>query len=132
MTKPGFKDELGVLLLPKFKFDYTVMLNDPLKKMGMATAFDPEKADFSGMGKTADGNPIYISDVLQKAFVEVKEEGTEAAAVTGIMMTEASGIPPPPPKEFHMTVDRPFVFLIEDNQTGIILFMGVVRDPSLP
>lgn len=124
VTKPGFKDELGVLLLPKFKFDYTVLLNDPLKKLGMARAFDSEKADFGGIGKE-----LYISTVLQKAFVEVKEEGTEAAAVTEIAV-QAEGIEMSPPEEFHMTVDRPFVFLIEDNKTGVILFMGVVYEPK--
>ena len=125
VTKPGFKEERGVLLLPKFKFDYTVLLNDPLKKLGMARAFDSERADFGGIGKE-----LYISTVLQKAFVEVKEEGTEAAAVTGITAVAASAMPMPPPEEFHMTVDRPFVFLIEDNKTGVILFMGVVYEPK--
>lgn len=125
ITKPGFADEDGDLVLPKFKLDYSVGLIQPLKELGMKTAFDPDKADFSGMSP----EPLHISAALQKAFVEVKEEGTEAAAVTGIGMMDA-GIPETPPKRFSMIVDRPFLFLIEDNQTGTILFMGLIYSPS--
>jgi len=125
ITKPGFADEDGDLMLPKFKLEYGVDLVQPLETLGMKTAFDPDKADFSGMSK----EPLFISDALQKTFVEVKEEGTEAAAVTGIQM-EAAGIAAVPPKHFEMIVDRPFLFLIEDNQTGTILFMGLIYEPA--
>lgn len=123
--KPGFKDEQGLLVLPKFKFDYKAKLKVPLKTMGMKDAFDPTRADFSGIAP----QQLWISAVLQKTFVDVNEQGTEAAAATiaGIM---AMAIMIPPPNQFEMVVDRPFVVLIEDNQTGIILFMGVVFDPS--
>ncbi|HSY43251.1 MAG TPA: serpin family protein [Candidatus Acidoferrum sp.] len=123
ITKPGFADEDGDLVLPKFKLEYSVELAQPLQELGMKTAFDSGRADFSGIG---DG--IGISGARQKTFVEVKEEGTEAAAVTGIMMSD-SAMPMPPPQRFEMTVDRPFLFLIEDNQTGTILFMGLIYDP---
>ncbi len=123
ITKPGFADEDGDLVLPKFKLEYSVELAQPLQELGMKTAFDPGTADFSGMGPG-----IGISGARQKSFVEVKEEGTEAAAVTGIMMSD-SAMPMPPPQRFEMTVDRPFLFLIEDNQTGTILFMGLIYDP---
>lgn len=94
ITKPGFADEEGVLELPKFKLNYTVELASALQKIGMETAFDPGKANFSGMSP----EPLYVSDALQETFVEVKEEGTEAAAVTGIAVTSLALPPTPPPK----------------------------------
>ena len=124
ITKPGFADEDGDLQLPKFKLDYSVELTQPLQNLGMKTAFDIDKADFSDMSP----EPLHISGALQKTFVEVKEEGTEAAAITGIQ-TIAAGIEESPPKRFEMIVNRPFLFLIEDNQTGTILFMGLIYDP---
>ena len=126
ITKPGFTDEDGDLELPRFKIEYTVELAQPLQELGMKTAFDMEKANFSGISS----EPLYISAVLQKTFVEVKEEGTEAAAVTGLV-NPTSGIEMPPPKRFEMIVNRPFLFLIEDNQTGTILFMGLIYDPRV-
>lgn len=121
----GLNEEQGTLVLPKFKFDYTVPLEQPLEALGMKTAFDRSRADFSGIAPQR----LCISAVLQKAFVEVKEEGTEAAAVTAIGVG-AEAIEMPPPNSFEMIVDRPFWFLIKDNQTGIILFMGVLFDPQ--
>jgi serpin B len=125
ITRPGFADEDGDLELPKFKIEYSVELAQQLQELGMKTPFDMDKANFSGISS----EQLYISAALQKTFVEVKEEGTEAAAVTGIAVNEASGIPMPPPKRFEMIVNRPFLFLIEDNQTGTILFMGLIYDP---
>jgi serpin B len=124
ITKPGFSEKEGILVLPKFKLEYSVDLIEPLKALGMKSVFDPLGADFSGIGPGID---IYA--VRQKTFVEVKEEGTEAAAVTAIAMAD-SAIPMPPPNPFQMIVDRPFLFLIEDKQTGTILFMGVLFDPQ--
>jgi serpin B len=124
VTKPGFSEKEGLLMLPKFKMEYQVKLVPMLKAMGMKTAFDPKMADFSGIGPQ-----LYISDVLQKTFVEVKEEGTEAAAISGISI-QAAGIVRRPPDRFEMIVDRPFMFLIEDDQTGTILFMGLIFDPK--
>ncbi len=125
ITKPGFSDEDGDLLLPKFKLEYNVGLVQPLQELGMKTAFDMTNANFSGIST----EPLYISGALQKTFIEVKEEGTEAAAATGITVPMSSLSPMPPPKRFEMIVDHPFLFLIEDNQTGTILFMGVIYDP---
>ncbi len=124
VTKPGFSEKEGTVVLPKFRLEYSVELNQPLQSLGMKTAFDMDKADFSGIAPQ-----LFISHARQKTFVEVKEEGTEAAAVTGIAV-EANGIAMPPPNPFKMIVDRPFLFLIEDNQTGTILFMGVMFDPE--
>ena len=92
----------------------------------MKLAFDADAADFSGIAPQ-----LYISTARQKkTFVEVKEEGTEAAAVTGIQVEAAGCARMAPPDPFQMTVDRPFLFLIADNQTGTILFMGVIFDPA--
>jgi serine protease inhibitor len=123
ITKPGFSEKEGTLMLPKFKLEYSVDLNQPLQALGMKAAFS-DRADFSGIAPQ-----LFISDARQKTFVEVKEEGTEAAAVTGIMMAGAE-MPMPPPNPFQMIVDRPFLFLIEDRLTETILFMGVLFDPQ--
>ncbi|HEY4415826.1 MAG TPA: serpin family protein [Verrucomicrobiae bacterium] len=126
ITKPGFNEKKGTLELPRFKLDYSVILNQSLQALGMKLAFGPGKADFSGIASSMA--QLYISKVLQKTFVEVKEEGTEAAAVTGIFALSA-GIEMPPTDPFTMIVNRPFLFLIEDNKTGAILFMGVMFNP---
>jgi serpin B len=124
VTRPGFSEKEGTLVLPKFKLEYSVGLNEPLEALGMKKAFDPLGADFSGIAPE-----LFISAARQKTFVEVKEEGTEAAAVTAIGL-EACAIKMPPPNPFQMIVDRPFLFLIEDRQTETILFMGVLFDPQ--
>jgi serpin B len=122
ITEPGFMWREGTVVLPKFKLEYGVELKQPLKALGMRTAFG--KADFSGISDRS----LFVSAVRQRTFVEVNEEGTEAAAVTGVPMTR--GIATEPPKPFQMIVDRPFLFLIEDKLTRMILFMGVVYDPG--
>ncbi|HSY10143.1 MAG TPA: serpin family protein [Candidatus Dormibacteraeota bacterium] len=121
-----FADREGTLALPKFKINYDVELNGPLESLGMKCAFDFHNADFSAM---AD-DPLFVSEVKQKSFVAVDEEGTEAAAaVTTELM--AGGIAPiNPPKPFEMIVDRPFLFVIADEQTQSILFTGIIFDPS--
>jgi serpin B len=121
--KRRLKKRKVLLFLPKFKTTSMFRLDNTLKSMGMVDAFD-SKANFSGMdGKS---NWLYISAVLHKAFVDVNEEGTEAAAATAIVM-RAKGIATPPP---IFRVDHPFVFLIQENRTGSILFMGRVTDPT--
>jgi serpin B len=127
ITKPGFSDHDGTLRLPKFRIEYGVELNQSLKALGMKQAFDLHAADFSGIGNLG----LFISDARQKAFVEVNEEGTEAAATTFVALPNSMlEMNPPPP--FHMIVDRPFLFLIEDQSTGTILFMGVIFDLGAP
>jgi serine protease inhibitor len=125
VTKPGFSEKEGTLVLPKFKLEYSVELNQPLQALGMKAAFDSLGADFSGIAPQ-----LFISAARQKTFLEVKEEGTEAAAVTG-MALQSGGIAMPPPNPFQMIVDRPFLFLIEDRLTGTILFMGILFDPQM-
>ena len=124
ITKPGFSRREGTLVLPKFKLEYGVELNRPLMSLGIKTAFT-EKADFSGISDRS----LFISKARQKTFVQIDEQGTEAAAVTGLTI-EAAGPEIDPPKPFEMIVDRPFLFLIEDQGTGTILFMGVIYDPG--
>jgi serine protease inhibitor len=119
---PGFRDQEGTLAFPRFKIEYDVSLNDPLQALGMRHAFDD--ADFSAMAS----EPLFVSKVEQKSFVEVNEEGTEAAAVTTVVMRAMAIMEPLKP--FEMIVDRPFFFVIEDSKTQSILFMGMVYDPA--
>ncbi len=112
------------LSLPKFKFSYENKLNDELSALGMGIAFGQGGiADFSGIN--GDGG-LQISEVKHKSFIEVNEEGTEAAAVTsvGIELTSA-------PQTYAFNVDRPFLFAIRELTTGLILFIGQVNDPSV-
>jgi len=105
------------LFLPKFKLEYEKTINYELIAMGMQIAFSPS-ADFS---RIAPG--IWIDEVRHKTFVEVNEEGTEAAAVTIISFVR--GLPP------EMTVNRPFIFAIREHQSGTILFIGKIENPSV-
>jgi serine protease inhibitor len=115
------KHEL-TLYLPKFTLEYELTLNDVLKALGMGIAFDPLKADFSKMYKGPES--LFISKVKHKTFVDVNEEGTEAAAVTsvGLAMTSVGTI---------MRIDRPFVFVIRENKSQTILFIGKIVEPTL-
>jgi len=109
---------------PKFKVTSSFSLGATLGAMGMKDAFRLPPADFSGMNGRKD---LYISAVIHKAFVDVNEEGTEAAAATAVVATEAAGEPRGP---VVFRADHPFVFLIRDNKTGSILFMGRVMNPK--
>ena len=117
-----FSKQKGFIRLPRFKSEYDVTLNDALKTLGMEEAFS-SKANFSRMGKN-----LSISEVKHKTFVEVNEEGTEAAAATSVGITLTSSISIERP--FEMIVDRPFFCAIRDNQTGRVLFMGSIIDPQ--
>jgi len=112
--------------LPKYKIEFEIMLNDILKSMGMQQAFTTS-ADFSGINPARD---LYISMVKHKTFVEVDEEGTEAAAVTIIGFTNTS-VNPVGPQWIPFYCTRPFLFAITEKETGAILFMGKVGDPTL-
>lgn len=118
----GFAEAQGTVGLPRFKLEYGEELNTALTSLGMGPAFDPRRADFRGM----TGPPAWISRVVHKTFVDVDEEGTEAAAVTAVIMAGSLA----PPKTFRMIVNRPFFFAIRDNMTGTNLFMGSVSDPQ--
>jgi serpin B len=111
------------LALPKFKFESEFGLADQLAALGMPDAFDPGKANFSGM---TERNDLYISAVIHKAFVAVDEKGTEAAAATAVIV----GVTSAPMFDVTLTIDRPFIFLIRDISTEQILFVGRVLNPA--
>ena len=111
------------LTVPKFTFRTQAQLNSALKTLGMATAFDPNSADFSGM--TAD-EKLFIDEVIHEAYIAVDEEGTEAAAATAVVMAGTSA----PMVDVTLTIERPFIFALRDTETGALLFLGRVADPS--
>ena len=110
--------------IPKFRLTGEFGLNDALSGMGMTDAFRPGKADFSGMTGTRD---LAISAVVHKAFVEVEEKGTEAAAATGVTMVRSAMLAAPPTV---FRADHPFFFLIRDLRNGSILFLGRLVRPE--
>jgi serpin B len=111
------------LKMPKFEFEKSLGLGQILQEMGMSTAFDPYRADFSGID---DNRDLYITNVLHKAFISVNENGTEAAAATAVIVGITALLPPP----IEMSIDHPFIFMIRNNSTGAILFFGRVLDPT--
>jgi len=120
--KSEMEKEEVLIYLPKFKLDTKYLLKEYLSDMGMTKAFTGE-ADFSGMTGFRD---LFISLVIHQAFVEVNEEGTEAAAATAVIMERTSAAP----RNKTFLADHPFIFIITEKQTGSILFMGRVVDPS--
>ncbi|MFP3880464.1 MAG: serpin family protein [Dehalococcoidia bacterium] len=110
------------LTMPQFEFDSEFSLKDTLAEMGMPVAFS-SGADFSGVAGNRD---LFITDVVHKAFVSVDEAGTEAAAATAVVVG-LTALPDPP---VEVTMDRPFIFLIRDIETGAILFVGRVLNPG--
>ncbi len=123
----SIKSRRVIVHIPRFRLETGYRLADTLKAMGMPTAFTGT-ADFSGMDGTGG---LYIGQVLHKAFVEVDEEGTEAAAATAVVVHTMAGPPdknPVPVPVFR--ADHPFVFLIQDDETGNILFIGRISNPA--
>jgi serpin B len=110
--------------LPRWKAETTTDLKTLLVGMGMTDLFDPNRADLSGM---ADTRELYVSAAVQKAFVEVNEEGTEAAAATAAVA--ATRAAPVPTREYVFRADRPFVYALRHNPTGTLLFVGRVAKP---
>jgi len=111
--------------LPRFKITWgSFSLNKALIALGMPDAFDRDKADFTGINGKTD---LWISDVFHKAWVEVNEKGTEAAAATKVGISAAGTVNIPPPIFY---ADHPFIFIIKDNRSGSILFMGRVMNPA--
>jgi serpin B len=117
----NFKQQEGFLSLPKFKLEYEISLNKTLQAIGMTEIFS-KKANFKNMTP----EKVAVDEVKHKTFVEVNEEGTEAAAVTSIGIRVTSM---PINQPFRMIVNRPFFYAIQDNKTGTILFMGQMLDP---
>lgn len=130
LTWPRLREVVGKLkgryvrvALPRFRITSRLPLARHLRDMGMPSLFDPQRADLSGVN---DGQePLCISAVLHKTYIDVDEEGTEAAAATGMMFVGA--VAPKSPTSFQ--ADRPFVFLLRDVRSGLVLFMGRVMDP---
>lgn len=119
------------LSLPRFRVEQAAptRLNEPLKALGMPLAFDRDRADFTGMANPRNPDEqLHIAHVLHKAFVQVDERGTEAAAATAVVMATRSGAMPTETRDFR--VDRPFFFAVRDTQSGAILFMGRVETPE--
>ena len=119
---------LADVALPKFEFDSEHDLKPILEPMGMGAAFDPARADFSGIAPQ-----LYVGTALQKANVTVDEEGTEAAAATvAIALAACAGPMEEPPKPRPFVADRPFLFLVRETRTGLVLFLGRVCKPAAP
>jgi serpin B len=119
------------LFLPRFKITWgTVDLREQLIALGMPLAFTPLEANFSGINscEPPQKDSLFISAVFHKTFVETNEEGTEAAAATGVSMTIGSRLEPPPLPIFR--ADHPFLFAICDRYSGAILFLGRIADPA--
>jgi serine protease inhibitor len=115
-------DKKAPIWLPKFEMEASLPLVEMLKTLGITSAFDPDLADLSAMDGARD---LYLQTIVHKAVIKVDEQGAEAAAATGGVVTDVSA-----PEPFE--ADRPFAFLIYDQVTGSILFMGRVADPTAP
>jgi serpin B len=124
--KKLFRIEEIDLYLPKFKFEPKYFMAQDLANMGMATAFSEETADFTRMyDRIKAKRNLFISAVIHQAFIDVNEKGTEAAAATAIIFKDSISMPP---KLFN--ADHPFIFVIQDKETGNILFIGRISDPT--
>jgi serpin B len=115
------------LQMPRFTFDYDANLGETLQALGMTDAFDGSRADFSGMVEGGAESPLVIGGVLHKAFIDLNEYGTEAAAATVVLMEATSAQEAEP---IDLAIDRPFIFVIRDTESGSLLFVGRVLDPS--
>lgn len=120
-----FQTEKGTVLLPKFKLEYETTLVQPLIKLGMVEPFNAQQAEFPHM--IEENGQIFISDIKQKTFLDVYEEGTEASAVTNVEMKMTSA---PVNEPFYMEVNHPFLVTITDNETDAIIFIGTIKQPS--
>jgi serpin B len=117
------------LYLPRFSTETKARLVPILQQLGMTDALDGSTADFTGI--TAAEPPIYISEVIHQANIDVDEKGTEAAAATAVIMGATGGCSASPARTLTLKLDKPFLFLIRDLESGAILFMGRVVDPSV-
>lgn len=129
--KDNMKSEEVRITFPKFKFETKYFMDKNLMDMGMPTAFNPNSADFTMIyNKTYTNENLYIYQVIHQAFVNVTESGTEAAAATAVIIAGTTGVETEPPRPKIFTADHPFIFIIQQKDTGNILFMGRVSDPS--
>lgn len=112
---------------PKFNYRQKNKLADHLKAMGMLSAFDSMNADFTGIADRSAGFNLYIDDISQECFISVDENGTEAAALTSVVLLGSAVPKENVPPEFYL--NRPFIYVVRDHRTGLILFMGKVENP---
>ena len=122
----GQKSASVEVVIPKFSYEYSISMNEMLKDLGMPTAFNTSLADFSKMGSSSLGN-IYIGDVAHKTFITVDENGTKAGAVTKVEMKAESAVE----FNYRVTLNRPFVYIIVDNENNLPIFMGMVMDTDI-
>ncbi len=122
----SLKEQQGKVILPRFKLEYETSVKKSLQVLGMTQAFDEHKADFSDL--LTPPAQAFISDVKHKTYVQVDEKGTEAAAVTSVEVRTTSAITP---SGFLMDINRPFLFVIHEQKTGSILFIGSISNPQL-
>jgi serpin B len=118
-------DYFLTMRLPRFELHHDGSLKDALVSLGMPLAFTPDRADFSRLSRSGS---IFLQETLQQTFVSVDEKGSEAAAATAVLGGATGG----PANSAEVTVDRPFLFVIRDDVTGAVLFMGRVLDPTRP
>ena len=122
-TIKNAKDVPVETIIPKFSYDYDIEMSGALKALGMTKPFDAEKADFSALGSSGNGN-IFISRVLHKAYIAVDEKGTKAGAATAVETKETAVAV----DIYSVTLDRPFIYAVTDNATGLPVFIGTVTD----
>ena len=120
----SLKPKEGTVYLPRFRLEWEKVLNKTLQAMGMNLPFIPGEADFTGISDMAQQIGLYISKDKQKTYVDVNEEGTEAAGVTSVEIKEVSI-----PDRFFFRADRPFLFVIRERFSETILFAGVLVEP---
>ena len=118
------RESLVELMIPKFKIESKINLKDILSNLGMEKMFQPSTTGLKGISDEV----LFVSDVIQKAFIEVDETGTEAAAATAVIVVKRSSRIP---KTVRFVADHPFLFFIRDLQTNLVLFQGRVTRPSV-
>jgi serpin B len=130
---PGFVESYPYdlhLYLPRFSIETRADLPPVLAALGMPLAFDMDRADFTGIHVPEnETDRLYVKKVIHQANIDVDEKGTEAAAATAVVMATGGG--PSPLKEITLRLDHPFLFFVRDLETGAVLFMGQVTDPSV-
>ncbi|WP_322171119.1 serpin family protein [Acutalibacter caecimuris] len=123
----GGQDQPVLVEIPKFQADYNISLAQTLQDMGIRDAFDAERADFSGMGHGAQGEPLFISHVLHKTHISVYEQGTKAGAATVVAMAEGAALVDDLPA---VRLNRPFLYMILDAETRLPVFLGAMYAPQ--